>query len=51
MASVNVRLHSAAVMFPWPTENNRSLKNNYPKIKHRFYKVTVTRNSPLFLGP
>ena len=38
-------------VFPQPTENNRSSKNYYPKIKLLSHKTNTAHNSPFFLGP
>ena len=38
-------------VFQWHAESNRTLRNNYCKLKHPFHKTTAGQNSLSFLGP
>ena len=38
-------------VFQWSAESNRTLRNDYHKLKHPFYKTTAGQNSLSFLGP
>ena len=38
-------------VFQWATESNRTLRNDYLKLKHRFQKRATGQNSLSFLGP
>ena len=38
-------------VFQWATESNRTLRNNYRKLKHPFRKTTAGQNLLSFLGP
>ena len=37
-------------VFQWAAENNRTLRNDYVKLKHPFRKTTAGQNSLSFLG-
>ena len=37
--------------FQWAAESNRTLQNNYLKLKHPLCKITAGQNSLSFLGP
>ena len=38
-------------VFQWAAESNRTLRNDYLKLKHPFHKTTAVQNSLSFLGP
>ena len=38
-------------VFQWAAESNRTLRNDYLKLKHPFRKTTAGQNSLCFLGP
>ena len=38
-------------VFQWAAESNRTLRNDYLKLKHPFCKRTAGQNSLSFLGP
>ena len=38
-------------VFQWAAESNRTLRNDYRKLKHPFRKATAGQNSLSFLGP
>ena len=38
-------------VFQWAAESNRTLRNDYLKLKHPFRKTTAGQNSLSFLGP
>ena len=38
-------------VFQWAAESNRTLRNDYLKLKHPFCKATAGQNSLSFLGP
>ena len=38
-------------MFQWAAESNRTLRNDYRKLKHPFRKTAAGQNSLSFLGP
>ena len=38
-------------VFQWAAESNRTLRNDYRKLKHPFRKTTAGQNSLYFLGP
>ena len=38
-------------VFQWAAASNRTLRNNYCKLKHPFRKTTADQNSLSFLGP
>ena len=38
-------------VFQWTTESNRTLRNDYRKLKHPFRKTSTGQNSLSFLGP
>ena len=38
-------------LLQWAAESNRTLRNNYRKLKHPFRKTTAGQNSLSFLGP
>ena len=38
-------------VFQWVAESNRTLRNDYLKLKHPFRKTTAGQNSLSFLGP
>ena len=38
-------------VFQWAAESNRTLRNDYLKLKHPFHKTTAGQNSLSFLGP
>ena len=38
-------------VFQWAVENNRTLRNDYLKLKHPFPKTTAGQNSHSSLGP
>ena len=38
-------------VFQWDAESNRTLRNDYRKLKHPFRKTTAGQNSPSLLGP
>ena len=38
-------------MFQWAAESNKTLRNDYPKLKHPFRKTTAGQNSLSFSGP
>ena len=38
-------------VFQWAAESNRTLRNDYRKLKHPFRKTTAGQNSLSFLGP
>ena len=38
-------------VFQWATESNKTLRNDYHKLKHPLRKTTAGQNSLSFLGP
>ena len=38
-------------VFQWAAESNRTLRNDYLKLKHPFRKTTAGQNSLSFFGP
>ena len=38
-------------VFQWAAENNRTLRNDYLKLKHPFHKTTAGQNSLFFWVP
>ena len=46
-----IRLNYLNEVFMWATESNRTLRNDYRKLKHPFHKTAASQNLFSFLGP